>query len=330
MQRLSRSIAMMLIVGPMLTAAACAEGAPDDANQQSFGTPDEATAALVDALETHDVAAIRRLIGPAADGLLSSGDTAAERRDREAFLARYRVRHQLVAGGPDDVMLQVGEDEWPLPVPLRRRDGKWRFDGDAAAHELLMRRIGTNELHTIDVMQGFVEAQEEYAAAGHDGAEPGVYARVLRSDPGKQNGLYWEVADGEPPSPAGPFLAAATAAGRAPVGSPPGGGTAGGGTPAPYHGYVYRMLFSQGPAANGGERDYVVDGKLTGGFALLAHPAEYGQTGVMTFMVSQDGIVWQRDLGDKTAELAAAITRFDPDRTWTPIAPNETIVATRR
>ena len=326
MQRLSRSIAMMLLVGPMLTTAACAGRAPGDADQQSFGTPDEATAALVDALERHDVAAIRRLIGPAADGLLSSGDTAAERRDREAFLARYRVRHQLVAGGPDDVMLQVGEDEWPLPVPIRRRDQRWRFDGDAAAHELLMRRIGTNELHTIDVTRGFVEAQEEYAALGHDGAEPGVYARVLRSDPGRQNGLYWEVADGEPPSPAGPFLAAAAAAGQVTPAQPaPSEGSA-----APYHGYVYRMLFSQGPAANGGARDYVVNGKLTGGFALLAAPAEYGRTGVMTFMVSQDGIVWQRDLGEKTAELAAAITRFDPDRTWTPIAANETIVATQR
>ena len=326
MQRLSRSIEMMLIVGPMLLAAACAERAPDDADQQAFGTPDEATAALVEALETHDVAALRRLVGAEAEGLLSSGDTAADRRDREAFLARYRVRHQLVAGGPDDVMLQVGEDEWPLPVPLRRRNERWRFDGNAAAHELLMRRIGTNELHTIDVMRGFVEAQEEYAAVGHDGAERGVYARVLRSEPGKQNGLYWEAADGEPPSPAGPFLAAATAAGKLTPGQP----APSEGQPAPYHGYVYRMLFSQGPAANGGARDYVVDGKLTGGFALLAYPAEYGQTGVMTLMVSQDGIVWQRDLGDKTAELAAAITRFDPDRTWTPIAPNETIVATQQ
>jgi hypothetical protein len=326
MQRLSRSIAMMLVVGPMLAAAGCAERGErtsGDANrQQSFATPDEAVAALVAALEKHDVVAIRGLIGPGTDGLLSSGDTATDRRDREAFLARYRVRHQLVTGGPDDVMLQVGEDQWPLPVPLLRSNGQWRFDGDAAAHELLVRRIGTNELRVIDVMRGFVEAQEEYAAVGHDGAEPGIYARVLRSDPGRQNGLYWHVADGEPPSPAGPFLAAAGAA----VGQ----ATPGTGTPAPYHGYVYRMLFSQGAAANGGEHDYTVDGKLTRGFALLAYPAEYGETGVMTFMVNHDGLVWQRDLGDKTTEVAAAITRFDPDRTWTPIAPGETVVATER
>jgi hypothetical protein len=329
MRRLSRSIATMLIAGPMVIAAGCAErpadeadqqssGTPDDANHQSFATPDEATTALVAALEKHDVVAMRRLIGSETDGLLSSGDTAADRRDREAFLARYRVRHQLVAGGPDDVMLQVGEDAWPLPVPLLRSNGRWRFDGTAAAHELLVRRIGANELHTIDVMRGFVEAQEEYAAAGHDGATPGIYARVLRSDPGRQNGLYWQVADGEAPSPAGPMLAAAAASRT----------TADAGAAAPYHGYVYRMLFSQGPAATGGERDYVVDDKLTGGFALLASPAEYGETGVMTFLVNQDGQVWQRDLGQKTAELAAAITRFDPDSTWTPIAPDVTVVAT--
>ena len=320
MQRLSRTIAMMLIVGPMLTAAACAERAPDDADQQSFGTPDEATAALVEALETHDVAAMRRLVGPEAESLLSSGDTALDRRDREAFLARYRVRHQLVAGGPDDLILQVGEDDWPVPVPLQRQEGRWRFDGDAAIHELQARRIGANELRTIDVMRGFVQAQEEYAAVGHDGAASGIYAQVMRSDPGRQNGLYWEVAAGEPPSPAGPFLAAAAAEGYRTDAS----------TPAPYHGYVYRTLFSQGPAASGGAFDYIVDGKLTKGFALLAYPVEYRVTGVMTFLINHDGLVWQRDPGDRTSALAVAITQFNPDSTWTPVARDEAAQATRQ
>ena len=311
MLRPSRGVVAIALIGHTLVTVGCARRETDDANQLSFSTPDSAAAALAAALEKHDVVALRRVLGPETEGLLTSGDTAVDRRDREAFLTRYRLRHEVVSGGPDDAIVQVGEDEWPLPVPLLRHDGRWHFDGDAAVHELLARRIGANELHTIDVMRGFVDAQEEYAAVGHDGAAPGAYARVLRSDPGRQNGLYWQVSASEAPSPAGPFLAAAGAEG--PRAS---GGTSGA---APYHGYVYRMLFSQGPAADGGAREYVVDGKLTGGFGLLAYPAEYGETGVMTFLVNQDGRVWQRDLGEKTAERAAAILRFDPDSSWTLI-----------
>ena len=311
MDRLVQSVARLVVLGWMLAPVGCARRQTDDANQLSFSSPDSAVTALVAALEKRDVVTLRRLLGPETEGLVGTGDTTTYRKDREAFLERYRVAHQLVAGGPDDVILQVGEDQWPLPVPLLRRNGRWQFDGDAAARELLARRIGANELRTIDVMRGFVEAQQEYASVGHDGAPPGVYARVLRSDPGRQNGLYWQVAAGEPPSPAGPFLAAASAEGYA--------ATAGANGPAPYHGYVYRMLFSQGPAAEGGAREYVVDGKLTGGFALLAYPADYGETGIQTFIVGPDGLVWQRDLGEKTAEAAAGITKFSPDSSWTPI-----------
>ena len=311
LQRFAPGVARLMIAGSMLFAAGCARRETDDANQLSFSTPDSAVSALVAALEKRDVVTMRRLLGPETEGLMSSGDTARDRSDREGFLARYRARHEIVAGGPDDAMLQVGDDEWPLPVPLLRRDGRWQFDGDAAVRELVARRIGANELRTIDVMHGFVDAQQEYASAGHDGAAAGIYARVLRSDPGRQNGLYWQVSAGEAPSPAGPFLAAASAEGY--------NASAGTNGPAPYHGYVYRMLFSQGPAADGGAREYVVDGKLTGGFSLLAYPAEYGESGVMTFMVNQEGLVWQRNLGAKTAELAAAITQFNPDSSWTPI-----------
>jgi hypothetical protein len=301
----------LAIVAVTLVAASCARQATDDPNQLSFTTPDSAVSALVGALEKRDLVTIRRLLGPETEGLMSSGDTARDRSDREGFLARYRARHEIVAGGPNDAMLQVGDDEWPLPVPLLRTNGRWHFDGDAAVNELLARRIGANELRTIDVMRGFVDAQKEYAAVGHDGAAAGVYARVLRSDPGRQNGLYWQVSAGEAPSPAGPFLAAASAEGYK--------ASADANEAAPYHGYVYRMLFSQGPAADGGAREYVADGKLTGGFALLAYPAEYGETGFMTFMVNQDGLVWQRNFGPKTPDVAAAITRFNPDSTWTPI-----------
>jgi hypothetical protein len=313
-----RRAALVLATAIALVLAACGRRTPT-IQQQSFDTPEDAVAALVTAVEANDIGALQRLLGPGVqrllgpgiEGVLSSGDAVADRNARASFLRKFRAQNRLVAGGPDDLALHVGEDDWPLPIPLVRRDGRWRFDGAAGAQELLLRRIGSNELHTIDVMRGFVAAQEEYAASGHDGAGPGVYAQRLRSRPGKHDGLYWEVDDGERPSPAGPLLAAAVAEGYD-------------GNELPrkaYHGYVFRMLFAQGPSANGGARDYIVDGKLIGGFALLATPALYGISGVMTFMVSQEGVVWQRDLGPHTARLAASIHAFDPDAQWTPIAP---------
>ena len=264
--------------------------------------------ALVAALEKHDVQELGRLLGPGTDKLLTSGDEVSDRAAREAFLARYREQHRFVAGSPGDMVLQVGADDWPLPIPLVREQGRWRFDGAAGAEEIVARRIGANELRTIDVMRSYVDAQQEYASTGHDGAAAGVYARRLRSEPDKQNGLYWETTADEALSPAGPLLAAAADEGY-------------GHASASYHGYQFRMLLAQGPAANGGAHEYLVGGKLTGGFALLAYPAEYGASGVMTFMVNQDGVVWQRDLGEKTAQVAASIQQFNPDETWTPIAP---------
>jgi hypothetical protein len=319
----SFGVATIVIVGSILSFAGCGERAADRDAQLSFDTPDEAVAALVAAVGRPDMAGLQKLLGPGVADLLASGDTVSDRRERESFLARYRERHKLVAGSPDDLVLNVGEDEWPLPIPLVRRAGRWRFDGAAGVDEILLRRIGANELRTIDVMQGFVAAQHEYAATGHDGASAGVYARVLRSTPGRHDGLYWEVASGEPPSPAGPFLASAVAEGYA---KKPQDARA----LTPYHGYLYRMLFSQGPAASVGARDYNADGKLTGGFALLARPYAYGKSGVMTFIVNQDGQVWQRDLGNETAKLATAMEQFNPDSTWTPIAPEERLEVTRR
>jgi hypothetical protein len=309
MKRRQSSVAVTIVVAALVVLTGCAKRTP--AAAQSFETPDEAAAALVAALEANDVEALERLLGPDIEGLLSSGDEVADRSVRESFLRKFHLRHRFVAGGPDDLALQVGEDDWPLPIPLVRHEGRWRFDGAAGAQELVWRRIGGNELHTIDVMRGFVAAQDEYAASGHDGLAPGVFARRLYSQPGKHDGLYWEVGENEPPSPIGPLLAAAAAEGYG----------KGGDTREAYHGYVFRMLFAQGPAANGGARDYIEDGKLTDGFALLATPAIYGASGVMTFMVNQDGVVWQRDLGDDTTKLAATIDSFDPDAQWTPLAP---------
>jgi hypothetical protein len=292
----------------VLVAAACTRGAEEQA-ALSFETPEAAVAAFIEALESQDARELERLLGPGTEALVSSGDEISDRAAREAFLARYRDSHRLVAGGPDDLVLQVGADQWPLPIPLTRVGERWRFDGAAGADEIVTRRIGANELRTIDVLRSYVGAQEEYASRGHDGAPSGLFAQRLRSDPGTENGLYWEASGDQPPSPAGPLLAAAASEG---YGGAPG---------APYHGYLYRMLSSQGPAANGGERTYLVGEQLRGGFALLAYPALYGVSGVTTFMVNHEGVVWQRDLGEKTAELARALERFDPDAQWTPLAP---------
>jgi hypothetical protein len=302
----------------LITALAMHGCAKHRAQQPSFETPEAAVDALVAATEKHDVAELERLLGPGTEYLLESGDGVADRAEREGFLKRYHARHRLVVGGPDDFVLQVGADDWPLPIPLVREGAKWRFDGAAGADELVLRRIGANELRTIDVMRGFVAAQQDYAAQGHDGAAAGVYATRFRSTPGKQDGLFWEVSTGEPPSPAGPFLAAAAEEGYALEGANEKTGKR-----SPYHGYVYRMLLSQGAAANGGARDYLQNGRLTGGFAMLATPETYGVSGVMSFIVNQDGVVWQRDLGDDTAQVAQSIDKFDPDQSWTPIAPEQ-------
>ena len=301
-------------LGRALVAAGCSEPAPPSTQtaasaeaQATFATPDEAVDALVAAAERRDVTELRRLLGPGTDEVLSSGDAVADQAALDAFVSRYRTKHELVAGSPDVLVLQVDEDQWPVPFPLVRDSGRWRFDGVAGVDEILLRRIGANELRTIDVMQGFVAAQDDYAAEGRDGGAPGVYAQKLRSEPGKHDGLYWETVDGEPESPAGPFLAAASAEGYA-------AGV------QPYHGYVYKLLTAQGPAAPEGARSYLVDGKLTGGFALLAYPDSYGVSGVTTFIVNHEGVVWQRDLGEDTAMLAPKIDTFDPDAEWTPIA----------
>ena len=293
------------------SAVRLAEGAAQP-EHRSFATPDEAVTALVATAEKHDMAELARLLGPGVDDVLSSVDPVAERTAMESFVARYRTKHELVAGSESSLVLTVDDDAWPLPIPLVRTDGRWRFDGAAGADELLLRMIGANELRTIDVMRGYVEAQEDYAAAEHDDVPAGTYALALRSDAGKHNGLYWETAQGEPESPAGPMLAAAAAEGYG-----------GQGKKTPYHGYLYRLLRKQGAAAEDGARDYVVEGKLTGGFAVLAYPETYGVSGVTTFIVNQDGVVWQRDLGDDTPRLAAAIDTFDPDSSWTPIASEE-------
>jgi hypothetical protein len=280
--------------------------AQEPETQESFTTPGSAVKALVKALETDDKTALLAVLGPDGKEVISSGDEVSDRKGEAWFVDSYKAQHALVASGPSREILTIGANAWPMPIPLVKSAGKWHFDSAAGKEEILYRRIGANELGAIAVSRGYVEAQKLYAAEGHDSQPAGIYASRLLSEPGKQNGLYWETKEGESTSPAGPFLAKASA-----------GGYNLQSAQQPYHGYLYRILKAQGPAAPGGAKSYEVDGKLTGGFALVAFPAEYRNSGVMTFIVNQQGRVYQKDLGEQTAELANAMTEFNPDKSWT-------------
>src|SRR5271165_1683757 len=236
------------------------------------------------------------------------GDATADENDRLSFLKHYQEAHRLIHETPDKVLLTVGPTAWPLPFPIVKVDGAWHFDANEGAKELMYRRIGQNELDAIKVSHALYVAEKEYAAAGHDGNPAGVYAQRFRSTVGTENGLYWEAKEGEAESPAGVLVAQAASEGYESSHQT--------GKPTPFHGYFFRILKAQGPHARGGAKDYVKDGKMTGGFAIVAYPAEYRTSGVMTFIVGPDGKVYQKDLGDGTSEAAKAMTAYDPDSSW--------------
>jgi hypothetical protein len=286
----------------------------------SFASAEEAVSAFIAALETMDVAALDAMLGPGNRDQLTLGNEEADAFFRSQFLQAYREKHALVTQGDGSKVLEVGEKEWPLPVPIVAVGGKWYLDGAASADEIAYRYIGHNELGAIAVCRGFIDAQKAYAAAGHDGHDAGVFASKLLSDPGQHNGLHWGTAKGEPPSPAAapvtgvpyvPGLAKKLLYDLAPQPTDP---------QKPFHGYYYRMLFEQGANAKGGAAEYMVDGKLTRGIALLAWPAVYGTSGIMSFIVNQDGVVYQKDLGAETAAVAGRILAFDPDSSWAIVA----------
>lgn len=278
--------------------------------QKVFTTSQEAVEALIGAVRAGDSAQLQAILGPGSEEIISSGDDVADKSGRDRFVEKYEAKHSLTESSPNQRILSVGKDSWPLPIPLVKANGKWYFDGAAGKEEILYRRIGRNELGAIQVCKGVVAAQRDYAAAGHDGNPAGSFAQRFISAPGKQNGLFWEAPEGDPPSPAGPFLARASAEGYDTSGQR-----------TPYHGYYYRLLKAQGSSAKGGAKSYVVDGKMTGGFALIAFPAEYRSSGVMTFLVNQSGVLYQRDLGEKTADIASKITEYDPDKNWKRVNP---------
>ena len=297
-----------------MLCAAIAVGSCRGASQPSnpaFGTPEDGVRALSEAVATGKVEEVERLFGPEGKDLIDTSVPAEARRNREVFIAAMRERWRLEDRPAGGKVLLVGNEEWPFPVPLVSEAGRWRFDAAAGREEILARRIGRNELAAIQACRTYVAAQRLYAREGHDGGKAGVYARTFRSDPGKKNGLYWAAARGEKRSPLGDLLAEAADPARA--------ARADGGQPAPFHGYRFRILTAQGPAAPGGARDYVVNGEMTGGFALVAWPARYDVTGVMTFVVNQDGVVHEKDLGPATDAAVAALSAYGPDASWTPV-----------
>lgn len=271
--------------------------------QQAFKTPDDAARALAAAAKSNDVKALLTVLGPGANDIVSSGDAVADARTRAEFVAAYEANHRISMDGDSKAMVIIGPEDFPLPIPLARTDGAWRFDSAGAREEILARRIGKNEMDAIQASQAYVDAQQEYADRDRGGAR--AYAQRIVSRPGHRDGLYWPTKQGEDESPLGELFAQAAKQGYQ-----------AGDTPQPYVGYRFRILTRQGSAAPGGAIDYVVGGKMIGGFGLVAYPAEYGSSGVMTFIVNHKGTVFQKDLGPQTAALAAKITSFNPDQSW--------------
>jgi hypothetical protein len=295
----ARTIALALLIG--LQGAAFAAPA-----QKSFDSLDDAVNAFVAAIRAADRKALVAILGPEGQPLVSSGDDVADRAAFQRFAAEYDRAHRLEGGG-GKVVLYLGDDDFPFPIPLVPDGPRWIWDTDAGNEEILNRRIGRNELSAIEVCLAYVDAQREYYAWSPDGMGILEFAQRLASTKGKRDGLFWETKPGERPSPLGPLVAEARAAGYR---------RAQGGGPTPYHGYLYRPLSAQGPDAPGGAYDFVVKGHMIGGFALVAFPASYGVSGIMTFIVSHDGVVYQKDFGPKTAQVGNAMKRYNPDRTW--------------
>jgi Protein of unknown function (DUF2950) len=269
------------------------------AGQKTFSSAEEACRALFMAVQTNDEKAMLDILGPSGKQIISSGDEAEDADNRTIFVQKYQEMHRLVKEPDGTTTLYIGAENWPTPIPLVEKAGAWYFDTEAGREELLLRRIGHNELSAIRVCQELVAAEKEYYSQQHQ------YAQKIASDEGQHNGLYWLATGNQAESPVGPLIAnASTGDGTRPSG------------PEPFRGYYFRVLTRQGKNASGGPADYFVDGKMTEGFAFVAYPAEYRNSGVMTFIVDKDGVVYQKDLGERSADLAKAMKEYDPDSTW--------------
>ena len=295
----------------LMCAASLAGIAGQTAAGRAFATPEDAVKALVDTVKASDLDALRAIFGPEGRELIESSDPSTARMNRKVFSVAFKEQWHLEDAPGGQKTLVIGNENWPFPVPLVKGADGWRFDSGAGKEEVLARRIGRNELNAIAASRAYVTAQRRYAQQGHDGKPAGIHATKFRSDPGKQNGLYWPVARGQPRSPLGDLVARAAEDGV----------KLGGDRPAlePFHGYYFKILTGQGAGASGGAKSYIVKGEMSGGFALVAWPAQYDASGVMTFMVNQSGIVLERDLGPQTDTVVRKMTVYQPDASWKPV-----------
>jgi hypothetical protein len=291
-----------ILAAVLLTACFPIRSMAQQPGQKTFSSPEDASNAFLTAAQSNDEKAMLDILGPDGKQIVSSGDEAEDAEGRANFVRRYQEMHRLVKEPDGTTTLYIGAENWPTPIPLVNKGNSWYFDTEAGKNEILYRRVGRNELSAIRVCQELVAAQKEYYSTQHN-----EYAQKIFSDEGQHNGLYWKAAEGEPQSPVGPLVASAVAEGYAPSRE---------GAPTPYRGYYYHMLMRQGNNGPGGAKSYIVNRQTVEGFAFVAYPAEYRSSGVMTFIVNEDGVVYEKDLGEKTAALAKAMKEYNPNSSW--------------
>ena len=299
-----RIAAVALLSAGLLTGVVLAQ----TKTERTFPTPEDAVKALIETVKGGNLESLLEIFGPEGKELIDSSEPAIARQNQQVFTVAVREKWHLEDAAPDRKTLVIGNEDWPFPVPLVKAGNGWRFDTAAGKEEVLARRIGRNELAAIDATRAYVTAQRRYAEAGHDGKPAGLHAAKFQSDPGKENGLYWPTTRGQKRSPLGDVVAQAAAEGRPVTGNAT--------QPSPFHGYYFKILTAQGSAAPGGAKSYVVKGEMSGGFALVAWPSQYDATGIMTFIVNQDGVVREKDLGPGTDAAARKMTAYNPDSTW--------------
>lgn len=305
------SLALLLVLLiPLVSCAKSGTAAAVGSGQKTFASPEEAGKALLDAAKSGDQDTVLAIFGPGSKEIIYSGDATQDKQTASAFVSAYDAMNRWRKLDDNQQVLIIGADNFTFPIPLRRNDiGRWYFDTAAGKDEILARRVGRDELAAIEVSRALSDAQHEYFSESHPDTRSKQYALKFISDKGTQNGLYWDSADGQPRSPLGPLVAFATREGYSAQAK----------SHEPFHGYYFRILNRQGRHAQGGAKNYLSDGKMVRGFAFVAYPAEYGNSGIMTFIINQNGVLYQKDIGKNTKEVASAMTEFDPDKTWAPV-----------